>query len=299
MSAEQLLPIILARLVFGDTPTRAERPPEPKAVQPGQVLDARCFQRRRDAPRVPAAYGHQQVPREGDIIWEYHKAAGRPVRGDLSRLVRSEGCRCPERRSVGAGDSLPVLGAGGLLPDGPGWGSGGLADYPGRQRRHRTSGRSGSRRCHPRDRWRADAVVRGSTPGHLVVGRVTEADDTRCQGREADRGRRRVESAVIRDPDRPIPGLGGRSNMQAEPIRLHDCEVHRTDWAGRRCNSPFPSGLVGSSITVLDPGVHAISAGAPRSKGKSMFVMELLTITRGPTPRPPMRRNGRSGCRAL
>src|SRR5438093_219907 len=80
-------------------PARAERPPQPKqqadlivtgqvgkvytntdpadvnsiveievrsiekgqGVRPGQILDARCFQRRRDAPRVPAAYGHHQV----------------------------------------------------------------------------------------------------------------------------------------------------------------------------------------------------------------------------------------------
>jgi PDZ domain len=109
MSAKPSLPITLALLVFGATPARAERPPEPKqeadlivtgragkvynntdsadvnciveievqstqkgpAAQPGQILDARCFQRRRDAPRVPAAYGHHQVPREGDTIRAY------------------------------------------------------------------------------------------------------------------------------------------------------------------------------------------------------------------------------------
>jgi hypothetical protein len=109
MPAKPWLPITLAFLVYGSTPVRAERPPEPKqdadlivtgqvgkvytntdatdvnyiveievrstqkgqAVQPGQILDARCFQRRRDAPRVPAAYGHHQVPREGDTIRAY------------------------------------------------------------------------------------------------------------------------------------------------------------------------------------------------------------------------------------
>jgi hypothetical protein len=42
-----------------------------QGIEPGQALDARCFQRRRDAPRVPAAYGHHQVPREGDLVRAY------------------------------------------------------------------------------------------------------------------------------------------------------------------------------------------------------------------------------------
>jgi hypothetical protein len=103
-----LLSITLALLVLA-APSRAERPPERKedadlvvtgrvgkvytntdpanvnfivelevqstqkgqALPSGQILDARCFQRRRDAPRVPAAYGHHQVPREGDTIRAY------------------------------------------------------------------------------------------------------------------------------------------------------------------------------------------------------------------------------------
>jgi membrane-associated protease RseP (regulator of RpoE activity) len=106
MSTKSLLSITLALLVFGPVSSRAERPPEPKqdadlivtgrvgkvytntdsvnvnfiveievqttqkgqAFPSGQILDARCFQRRRDAPRVPAAYGHHQVPREGETI---------------------------------------------------------------------------------------------------------------------------------------------------------------------------------------------------------------------------------------
>jgi hypothetical protein len=103
------LPIVLIFLALITAPARAERPPEPKpqadlivtgqvgkvytntdradinfiveievrstekgqAIQPGQILDARCFQRRPDAPRVPAAYGHHQVPREGDKVRAY------------------------------------------------------------------------------------------------------------------------------------------------------------------------------------------------------------------------------------
>jgi hypothetical protein len=109
MSDKILFPITLVLLVLGATSVWAERPPEPKqdadlivtgrvgkvytnidsanvnyiveievqstqkgqAFPPGQILDARCFQRQRDAPRVPAAYGHHQVPREGDTIKAY------------------------------------------------------------------------------------------------------------------------------------------------------------------------------------------------------------------------------------
>jgi hypothetical protein len=106
MLAKIRLPLALALWALAATGARAERPPESKSqadlivtgrvgkvytntdaadlnyiveieiqsiqkgqgVQPGQVLDARCFQRRPDAPRVPAAYGHRQVPREGEAI---------------------------------------------------------------------------------------------------------------------------------------------------------------------------------------------------------------------------------------
>jgi hypothetical protein len=108
MPRKSLFPVTLALLVFA-APSRAERPPERKedadlivtgrvgkvytntdpanvnfiveievqstqkgqAFPSGQILDASCFQRRRDAPRVPAAYGHHQVPREGDTIRAY------------------------------------------------------------------------------------------------------------------------------------------------------------------------------------------------------------------------------------
>jgi hypothetical protein len=50
-----------------------------QGIPSGQILDARCFQRRPEAPRIPAAYGHHQVPREGESIRAYlmRRPAGR------------------------------------------------------------------------------------------------------------------------------------------------------------------------------------------------------------------------------
>jgi hypothetical protein len=109
MSAKSLFISALALFVCSVTPAQAERPPEPKkdadlvvtgrvakvytnideanvnhiieievastekgqAIESGQILDARCFQRRRDAPRVPAAFGHHQFPLEGQMVKAY------------------------------------------------------------------------------------------------------------------------------------------------------------------------------------------------------------------------------------
>ncbi|MBA4019993.1 MAG: hypothetical protein C0483_22740 [Pirellula sp.] len=39
-----------------------------EGVQEGDAFYAECFQRKRNAPRIPAPYGHTSVPREGDRI---------------------------------------------------------------------------------------------------------------------------------------------------------------------------------------------------------------------------------------
>lgn len=40
-------------------------------VQPGDAFYVECFQRKRNAPRIPAAYGHSSVPREEERIRAY------------------------------------------------------------------------------------------------------------------------------------------------------------------------------------------------------------------------------------
>ncbi|HEV3165221.1 MAG TPA: PDZ domain-containing protein [Isosphaeraceae bacterium] len=42
-----------------------------KGFNPGDLLDARCFRRKPNAPRIPAAYGHHDLPREGERIRAY------------------------------------------------------------------------------------------------------------------------------------------------------------------------------------------------------------------------------------
>ena len=40
-------------------------------MKPGDAAYAHCFQRKRTAPRVPAAYGHRSVPVAGERIKAY------------------------------------------------------------------------------------------------------------------------------------------------------------------------------------------------------------------------------------
>ncbi|MBX6314658.1 MAG: PDZ domain-containing protein [Isosphaeraceae bacterium] len=42
-----------------------------RGARAGETVDARIFRRRPDAPRVPAAYGHHDFPREGERVRAY------------------------------------------------------------------------------------------------------------------------------------------------------------------------------------------------------------------------------------
>ncbi|MGC3965944.1 MAG: hypothetical protein QM775_00815 [Pirellulales bacterium] len=45
-----------------------ERVEKGDGVQPGDAFYAECFQRKRNAPQIPAPYGHTSVPKAGEFI---------------------------------------------------------------------------------------------------------------------------------------------------------------------------------------------------------------------------------------